>query len=155
MKEIDLMPSVFTLNYIDLVTLSVFDRDTTENAAFVAFIESNVSHSNSIIPLLVLDPDEGVNQSMSLRAENLTALLEQVGKDFFLTVIAIDSIRNKRTRRSISPLDPIMQDVGRLHLSSFVSRSVASFLNYKFSYCYRSRQKNVIISALKYKINFQ
>lgn len=112
-REIDILPSAFALPYMDLVQLTVYDGDTAENAAFVAYVESGIPPTNSIFPLLFLEPDEGVNQTMTLRVDNLTGLLQEAGSHLSLSVIAVDSVRNKRLVRSISStLDP-MQDIGR------------------------------------------
>ncbi|XP_055346286.1 protocadherin Fat 1-like [Paramacrobiotus metropolitanus] len=116
-KEIDLLPTVLSAPYVDLVQLTVVDQDTSDNAAFVAFIESNISQSSYVKPLMILEPNEGINQTMVIRADNLTALLEEAGAEFSLRVVALDSIRNKRTVRSSMklPVDS-MQDIASVHI---------------------------------------
>ena len=94
-REIDLLPGIFALDHIDLVQLAVFDKDTSQNAGFISYLEPDPKETSPMFSIFRVDPPEGLNQSIILKMENISSLMLHFQSEITLTVVVADAKRSR------------------------------------------------------------
>jgi len=115
LKNVDLLPSIFALEHLEIAQLTVFDRDAVQNSDFVSSLEAATTDNmpSQMTSLFTVNQLEGDNRTIVLRMENITALLRYFESEVILTVVVADSKRTSRNAWTSSNKSDTMLDTGK------------------------------------------